>query len=130
LPYWNRSQLSSSCDEADEEDDDDADADPVDPAAAADVATRARVVSIVPSLAPSAGRALSSDSSRCESGASVARAALPLVAGAGAVAGAVAADDAVADDDCGAGAERYGCSAASGTMMSRAASALMSVRPR
>ena len=128
MPYWNRSQLSSSCDEADEEDDDDADADPVEPAAAADDTTRARVVTVVPSLAPSADRALSSDSSRCESGASVARAALSLVAGV--VASAVAADDAVADDDCAAGAERYGCSAARGTMMSRAASALMSVRPR
>ena len=47
-----------------------------------------------------------------------------------AVARAVGDGCAVTDADCGAGAGRYGCSAASGTMMRRAASALMSVRPR
>ena len=131
LPYWNRSQLSSSCDvDVDEDDEDEkfADAEPVDVTAAADEAMRARIVSLVPSVVPVAERALSSDSSRAARARSVARAAPVSVADA--VECAVADDRALAEVDCGAGADRYGCSAASGTMMRRAASALMSVRPR
>ena len=130
LPYWNRSQLSSSCDDDDddEEDEEVAEVELVEPSDAAADAMRARAVSIAPSLAPIAARAVSNDSSCCENGASFARGALESVADA--LACAVADDRAVAEADCGAGVDRYGCSAASGTMMRRAASALMSVRPR
>ena len=45
--------------------------------------------------------------------------------------GVVTARGVVADADCGAAcADRWGCSAASGTMRKSVASALMSVRPR
>src|SRR5688572_6019994 len=80
LPYWYRSQLSSSVDdevdELDEVDEDDPErgalAEAAAVAVAADDATRARAVSCVPGFASSAERALSSDSSRCDSGRSVA----------------------------------------------------------
>ena len=139
LPYWNRSQLSSSCD--DEEDDEEDDEDDAERDAAADAdadelvaddVIRARAVSsvpraafVLPSFAPSVERALSSDSSRGESGRSIAA---ELESAVDALARAVAEGVAGAVD-CGAAAGRYGCNAASGTMMNRVARALMSVRP-
>src|SRR5688572_17673523 len=117
LPDWYRSQLSSSSvdddeddefDEFDEDEDErgarDESADAAAVAVAADDAMRARAVSCVPSFASRAERALSSDSSRRDSGRSVA-ASLDFAAVALAVAVA---------DDCGevAGAEDWGAAAA------------------
>src|SRR5215208_6350030 len=131
LPYWNRSQLSSSREDDDVElEDDDADVDPdADVDAVADApAARARTVSNDPAWASSVCLELSRDSSRC---------AIELSSLTDGYASVVAERDALADDSpeadadaacVGWGAWRYGCSAASGTMTSRVASALMSVR--
>src|SRR5215204_4879673 len=142
LPYRNRSQLSSSrvfdivVDDVEDMDPDaefdadaefDPDAEPED--VEEEVAIRARAVSIVSARASSTCLALSRDSTRCESVRSSRADELESL-----VAERVArADDSLAaeaDAVCDGPACRYGWSAASGTMTSRVASALMSVRPR